>query len=356
MIDVWTPVIMDKALLRRSPDLRLIARLHHGRFRASGVGAAPDLYRRSVTDRLGSGAPANLLRFAATAQLRTVPAAKGISPLREKYEEPIEIVFAVVAVVLLLACANVANLLLARASVRQREVAVRKSLGASRIRLVRQILTESLLLTLAAQQAVRWRRTGRRRRWSRCWRPPIRRSNWRWAGCPGSCVYGRCFAIDSDRLWSLSRFARFEVDIHAALKSGTRLAAASHAWQSRFLVALQMALSLVLLVVSALFVRTLLNLKTLDPGFDRRNLVVAGVSFLSRESDDRISLAWRELLGRIAAIPGVESASASIGGPLLGARRAGETRVANLPWDDSLPFSWTIPVSVTTSARLERLS
>src|SRR5207248_9476079 len=102
----------------------------------------------------------NLSLFARTAQLKDVPAAKGISPLRERYGEPIRIVFAVVAMVLLLACANVANLLLARASVRQREMAIRKSLGAGRTRLVRQLLTESLVLTamaaIAGALAARW--------------------------------------------------------------------------------------------------------------------------------------------------------------------------------------------------------
>jgi ABC-type lipoprotein release transport system permease subunit len=135
-------------------------------------------------------------------------------------------------------------------------------------------------------------------------------------------------------------------DIHSAMKRASAQAAFVNVWQSRFLVGIQMALSLVLLITSALFVRTLLNLKTLDPGFDRDNIVWAYVHFRATATDEQLTLAWQDVLRRFKAIPGVKSASASIGGPLLAARRAGEIRVANVPEDNSLPPSWFIPVSV----------
>jgi predicted permease len=135
------------------------------------------------------------------------------------------------------------------------------------------------------------------------------------------------------------------VGVDAALKSGTALASTSYTWQSRGLVVLQISLSLVLLLVSAMFVRTLVNLRTLDVGFDRRNVVLATVQYRARASDDQLYVAWHELLRRVTAIPGIEAASASVGGPLLPPRRAGEPRIAGAPWDYTLPPSWFVPVS-----------
>ena len=100
-----------------------------------------------------------------------------------------------------------------------------------------------------------------------------------------------------------------------------------------------------LLVASGLFVRTLLNLKALNPGFDRRNLLLAEVHSDSPETGARLALAWQEALRRTAAIPGVESASASIGGPFGGASMSGPARVQGETDSAHLEMNWFIPIS-----------
>ncbi len=362
-IDLWTPASMEGRDPRRSTFLRLIARLHAGVSARQALAPLQIWYHHSVMDRFGKfgkAAPGTRwYQFARAAQLKAVPAAKGMSPLREKYSEPIKIVFAVVGLVLLLACANVASLLLARASARQREMAVRKSLGAGRMRLIRQLLTESLVLTavaaVAGTLAVRWT-------------APVLVSMLAPIETPIQLAVGLdarmlAFVVAVSLITAIA-FGIFpawrasQVDLQSALRSGTGAAGQGHVRQSRILVALQMALSLVLLVASALFVRTLLNLKTLDPGFDRHNIILAIVQFRGTENGDRLTLAWQELLRRITAIPGVESVSASTGGPFVPSRRAGEIRIANTPWNDNLPITWFIAISTnyfrTFGTRLAR--
>ena len=354
IVDVWTPVIMRPEQQLRNRGiilLRTVGRLKPGVSAEQAQGPLDAWYQRMIADWMRTGTNSSrdlpgLLARVPQLHLKMEPMARGISKLRNDYGEPIEIVFAVVAVVLLLACGNVASLLLARAGARQREMAVRVSLGAGRMRLVRQLLTESLLLAgaaavLGALAAV----------WTA---PAIVRML-----APEDAPVHLPLAIDwrmlaFTALMSIATAVAFgiapalrasKVEVHAALKSGARLAGGRAARQGRWLVGLQMALSLVLLVASGLFVRTLLNLKALNPGFDRRNLLLAEVHSDSPETGARLALAWQEALRRTAAIPGVESASASIGGPFGGASMSGPARVQGETDSAHLEMNWFIPIS-----------
>ncbi|HTX38849.1 MAG TPA: ABC transporter permease [Bryobacteraceae bacterium] len=352
MTDVWTPIVMGPARqlqFRGMTVLRVVGRLKPGATAAQALAPLQVWYHRMEIEWMRAapaGTRTSLLERAAKLQLKIEPAARGISRLREQYGQPIEIVFAVVALVLLLACGNVAHLLLARAGARQREMAVRISVGAGRGRLIRQLLTESLLLGVAAAAlgmlAARWT-------------APALVAMLAPSDAPVRLDVGldaRVLAFTL--LVSIATAVAFgilpslrasKVDIHSALKSGVRLAGRGPAWQARWLVGMQMALSLVLLVGSGLFVRTLINLKTLDPGFDQHNVMLAGVHTDSPVPADDLARAWFELLRRAVTIPGVESASVAIGGPFVGASMNGPVRVQGATSPANLEVNWFIPIS-----------
>jgi predicted permease len=365
MTDVWTPVIMDPERwlrFRGRTFVRIIGRLKTGVTMEGALAPLQVWYHRSQMEGLSTGSPDLPPAYfdkVAKLKLKMVPAAKGISPLRTQYGEPIEIVFAVMGLVLLLACANVANLLLARASARQREMAVRVSLGAGRLRLVRQLLTEGLVLAGAAAAlgllAARWS-------------VPVLIAMLAPSDDPvqlAAGVDGRVLAFTiavsllTAVVFSLSPALRAsKVDVHSALKSGTRLSRAVPALQGRLLLAMQMAVSLVLLVTSVLFVRTLLNLRAFDPGFDRHHVILAGITYNGPESEGgpRLDLAWQELTRRAAAIPGVESASTANGGPFVGASAMLPVRVEGASGHADVNPNYVVPVSAnsfrTLGARL----
>jgi putative ABC transport system permease protein len=247
--------------------------------------------------------------------LKARPAATGLSFIRTEYRPALIALMVVVAVVLLIACANVANLLLARATRRQREIAVRLALGAGRARLIRQLLTESLLLSLAgAALGVLFAQWGSRLLVGLL-ATKGNQVSLNLALNTSVLLFTAAVAIATGLLFGMApawRSAR--VQPQSAMKANARGVAEGH---SRFslgkaLVIAQVALSLVLLVGAGLLLGTFQKLATLNPGFEREHVLLVSVDVRNgRYPQERRAAAYREMLDRLRAIPGVRSASSS---------------------------------------------
>jgi len=257
------------------------------------------------------------------------PAGTGTSHVRRRYGNALTTLMVVTAIVLLIACANIANLMLARAATRQREVALRLALGASRTRLIRQLITESVLLSLLGASlglAFAWWGSALLIRF-------ISSTNnlvvldlgidlrllgfTAAAGTLTGVLSGLAPAIQATR-----------PALNSALKEGGRgnTGGRSHFRLGRILVAAQVTLSLFLLVGAGLFVRTFLNLVHLDAGFVRENVLIVEVDTRSGNypADQRTQL-FDRLLDQARQIPAVRSAS-----------RSDLTPVSGSSWNDAI--------------------
>jgi predicted permease len=252
--------------------------------------------------------------------VQLTPAGKGLDSLREQFSKPLAVLMAVVGLVLLIACANVANLLLSRATSRHREIAVRLALGAGRLRLIRQMITESALLALAggalgvglaywASAILLAFMSGGRNPVVLHLTPNLRVLTFTAAvSILTGVLFGLAPALQGTRLV-----------LTPGLKEGwgSTLGVGSPTRRSgmqlgKVLAISQVAISLLLLIGAGLFVRTLTNLENENLGFDRRNLVLFGINpTQSGYTGEKLLAFYQELQRRIEAIPGVKSASLS---------------------------------------------
>jgi predicted permease len=244
------------------------------------------------------------------------PGGQGEMYRRKYYAPSLYLLLGVVGLVLLIACANVANLLLSRAAGRQKEISLRLALGASRWRLMRQLLTESLLLSLLGGLlgilfAV-WLKDGLiavslwgGRGMGSVLQP---RLDWRVLGftLALSLLTGIIFGLAP--AWRTTR-----VDLTPSLKDSGRGSSAVHrSLLSRGLVVVQVALSLLLLVGAGLFVRTLVNLQRVDPGFNTQNLLLFEVQpSLIGYKDEKLRQIYQQISERVEAVPGVQAVTFS---------------------------------------------
>jgi predicted permease len=239
-------------------------------------------------------------------------AERGLASLRNRYSTQLFVLMAAAGLVLLIACANIANLLLARAAARRKEIAVRLALGASRARLVYQLLTESLLLAFLGCAA------------------GLLVSYWASRGLvyvlfarnpagflavmrPNYVVFGfsAAIAIFAAILFGLvPALTSTRVTLGSTLKTASNNASPSEGRSrlGRALVTLEMALALVLVIGAGLFLRTLITLETLDPGFRTDHLLLFSISpKAAKIAEDKIPGIGQELQRRLAALPGVDS-------------------------------------------------
>jgi putative ABC transport system permease protein len=254
-------------------------------------------------------------------KLNAIAAGGGKSNLREEYSTPLALLLAITGLVLLIACANLANLMLVRAAGKEREIAVRLAIGASRAQLIRQLMTEGLLLALAGVGAALFL--------ARELSPFLVsllssgddsifldvRQDWRAFGFTAALGILTCV------LFALAPALRAtHGQASDALKSGGRgtTAGRERFGLSRILIAGQIALSLVLIVGALLFVRSLRNLMTLEPGFRENGILIAEINLGRDVPDNRLPFVRHDLVERVRAIPGVEDAAETGSVPISG--------------------------------------
>ena len=313
----WATPAWDDVDDRRVLWVGLMARLKPGVGMAQAQASCNAVYARALQgelEQIAGLSPAGRARFAGK-RLELLPGARGRSDLRREFQAPLAALLAMVGLVLLIACANVANLLTARAQARQREIAVRLSLGATRGRLARELLAEGLLLSLAGGAAglllAYWSTDALLAalpidpaRLALSPSPDGRVAAFTLALCLlSTLLFGLYPALQSSRP-ALVGTLREEAGSLAGGRSQARV--------RRGLVAAEVALSLLLLVGAGLFARSLHNLRRLDPGFDPRPLLTF---FLDAELAGYSPTQAQALVGRVReellALPGVARVSAA---------------------------------------------
>jgi predicted permease len=270
------------------------------------------------------------MKHNAFARIELAPAGKGLDTLRRQFSRPLQALMVIVALVLLIACANVANLMLARAAARRKEFAIRLALGSSRLRLLRQMFTESLLLvSLGALLGLLFAR----------WGGAFLVSFFTAGSDPlfvkvtlnlRVLLFTAGVAVLTGLIFGLApAMQATRTDPTPALKDSAGSGIQSRPRFGRSLVVAQVALSLLLLVGAGLFLQTLRNLKNVDAGFRRDNVMTMrvfppGVIY----KGERLSNLWKEILARVERLPGLRSTSLSTLSPLDGADRGVRVNVA----------------------------
>jgi putative ABC transport system permease protein len=246
-------------------------------------------------------------------KLRAIPAGTGVSELREEYESPLWLLLATAALVLLIACANLANLMLARATAREREIAVRLALGASRGRIVRQLLAESLLIAAAGAGAAAFVGQSLSQILVAALTTQGDRVTVDVTGDLRVFLFIALLAAIACAIFGLVPAVRATATSPgAAMKAGSRNSTDTRErfGLRRVLVVAQVALSLVLVVGALLFIRSFRNLIAVDAGFSQQNLVVARFDFRGAGlPEEALRAAYGRLLDRVRSQPGIDNAA-----------------------------------------------
>lgn len=323
--DLWIPLSMEKAFDRPGwstldnkmfQSLLLVGRLKPGVTAAQASSETNLLFKQIVRSYLGPQPSQQHLDDLAHASVELTPGGRGVSPLRFAFSLPLKILMAIVALVLLIACANIANMLLARGVARTREVAMRMALGATRRRIMFQLLTESLLLAVlgaAGGIALAWKASKLLLNMATPGPDPLPLNL-----VPDLRVLGFTLGVTvltSILFGTLPAFRAAGLEFTPAFKDGRGSSSVSQRGTlARSLIVGQVALSVLLMVGAALFVRSLIKLSEVDTGFDKHNVLVfsldSSTANLPRGTDEIRSVQLQEQIeDRVRGIPGVQSDS-----------------------------------------------
>ncbi len=326
--DLWIPLAMNVQVppgwggesARQDPHFQgfyILARLKPGAGMAQANSQVNVLFKQSLHERVGSHPSQRELSDIQHASIELTPAGRGLSQIRQQFSTSLQILMAAVGVVLLIACANIANLLLARAASRRREIAVRLSIGAGRMRLIRQMLTESVLMAVAGGAAgilfALWASS------FLVWMVSTGDETLPLHVAPDARVlaFTSLMSLVTGILFGLAPALRAtRVDLSSCLKEGRGSASArSSQFLAKTLIVSQVALSAVLLIGAGLFVRSLMNLRNVETGFHKENVLVMNVDPASlgyKDSDPRLADIYHRVEERVSALPGVRAASISL--------------------------------------------
>jgi predicted permease len=322
--DVWLPLAMQPSIGRSglgSWSLWLVGRLKPEVSLQQAQAEIAVLYESTLEDQ----ARATNNPFIRKMKFEMEPAGAGLSQLREEWTKPLLLLMAVVGLLLLIACTNLASMLLARGATREHEMALRLSLGAGHFRLARQVLTESLLLSAVGSLLgvyVAYFGAGVLVRIITAERRPGPPLEFHVPTDIHVLLFTAAITLLTILLSGLVPALRA---MGTAPASSLRQAGGSGETRRRrffgkSLVVAQVALSVVLLSAASLFVRHLLNLRHLDLGFHPDHVLLVTLDpDRSGYDDERLSLAYQELLERLEAIPGVRSATICAPSPISGA-------------------------------------
>ena len=336
--ELWAPISMQTVVLQQPSMLTPHSGLYFlhlfGRLSAAATSHKAEFAQSQnwlnqqvhsgVREREGANLSTDRQLEISRINVPLIPAAHGVSLLRHQYGDSLKILMIVVSLVLLIACANLANFLLSRAATRQREILTRLALGSSRMRIVRQGLIETFLLSIVGGVmglGVAFAAT-------RALIAFVGRGNAYIPMSPapdaGVLLFTLCVSVLTGILFGLApSIQAARTGSRGTLSSGARTAQGGGGKQARFwpkaLVTAQVMLSLVLLVVAGLFLRTLRNLQDQDYGFERSHLLLADIGEqLAGYEPHQVAALHQSLLDHLSAIPGVRSAALSATPPISG--------------------------------------
>ena len=300
---------------------------------------SPGLFKDTAPPGYSSEAIKKYLDF----RLAAYPAGAGVSALRDTYDTSLQLLLAITGLVLLIACANLANLMLARTSARQREMAIRMALGASRRRIATQLLIESGLLALSgaalgialAQPLSRLLVTSLNTSQYSIHLSIV--TDWRVLLFAAVVAGLTCIVFGT-----LPAMRATSVDPISSLKSGERGSTGSRErfTMQRLMVVSQIAISMVLLVAALLFVRSYRNLMTFDPGMKESGILMGFFGYPAGKIKPEDEAAYkRQLVEDVRSIPGIQNAAATTSTPLNGNSWTHAVRVDSIEGDSKFTYA-----------------